>query len=193
LEHPLIGASMLAGVEVCVVVFVPVRASCPGRSVPAISLPSAVIGTANEVGSCDSGASESLDVVDDGVGGVADLRDGAGAGAGVVVVVVSYIKALVVGAVKILGVAAPAVPRPAKVPGGKDEAGSRRDGGQTLPSQCVAPFQWDVSGDSPLQWERAGSRNSPSQWPNGRTTHMSFPSASLGGRIALSHGLSNPD
>jgi hypothetical protein len=70
-EQAFTGALTLTRGDDCVVVFVPVVASCPGRRVLPIALPSAVIGTEIESGNVVRGAS----------GFVAGATTGAAAGA----------------------------------------------------------------------------------------------------------------
>jgi hypothetical protein len=87
-EHALIGASRFRSGDFWVVVFVPVRAFCPGSNELPISLASNVIGSDNEMGSPvrdgvdgDLAGVDALGVEVTGAG-VAGLTAGAGAGAG---------------------------------------------------------------------------------------------------------------
>jgi hypothetical protein len=106
-EHALIGASRFRSGDFWVVVFVPVRAFCPGSNELPISLASAVIGTDIEMGSPPNDGVDGAAAfgVETGAAGLAaGAGAGTGAGAGAVVGVVIFGIVTVVGVV----VAAPA-------------------------------------------------------------------------------------
>src|SRR6185312_14101168 len=116
-EHKLIGASRLRSGDFWVVVFVPVRAFCPGSKLLPISFASAVIGTDIEIGRppSDGDGAWAVDAlgVDVTGAGAAGLTAGAGADAGAGAFGTVVVGVVIFGTVTVVGVVdAPIGPMP---------------------------------------------------------------------------------